>query len=119
VIGDISCDLLGGIEITNDVTDPANPCYTYFPNKDKYEDGITKDGISVMAIDNLPCEFPKEASAEFSHVLKNFVYEIYHANFEKSFDELELSYPIKKALILHKGKLTKDYLYLNQHLKSE
>lgn len=119
VIGDISCDLLGGIEITNDVTDPSNPCYTYFPDRDKYENGITKDGISVMAIDNLPCEFPKEASAEFSHVLKNFVYEIYHADFEKSFDKLELSYPIKKALILHKGKLTKDYLYLNQHLKSE
>ncbi|NWF90001.1 MAG: hypothetical protein HXY50_11140 [Ignavibacteriaceae bacterium] len=119
VIGDISCDLLGGIEITNDITDPANPCYTYFPSTNSYKDAITKDGISVMAIDNLPCEFPKEASAEFSHVLKNYVYEIYHADFGKSFDELELSYPIKKALILHKGKLTKDYLYLNQYLKSE
>jgi alpha-aminoadipic semialdehyde synthase len=119
VIGDISCDLLGGIEITNDVTDPANPCYTYFPTTDKYEEGIKQNGITVMAIDNLPCEFPKEASAEFSHVLKNFVYEIYHADFEKSYDELELSYPIKKALIVHKGKLTKDYLYLNQYLKSE
>jgi alpha-aminoadipic semialdehyde synthase len=119
VIGDISCDLLGGIEITNDVTDPANPCYTYFPEADKYEDGIKKNGITVMAIDNLPCEFPKEASAEFSHILKNYVYEIYHADFEKNFDELELSYPIKKALIVHKGKLTKDYSYLNQYLKTE
>jgi alpha-aminoadipic semialdehyde synthase len=119
VIGDISCDLLGGIEITHDVTDPANPCYTYFPQEDKYMDGVTKDGITVMAIDNLPCEFPKEASAEFSHVLKNYVYEIYHADFQKNFDELELSYPIKKALIVHKGKLTKDYLYINQYLQTE
>lgn len=119
VIGDISCDLLGGIEITNDVTDPGNPCYTYFPKTDKYEDGTKKDGITVMAIDNLPCEFPKEASAEFSHVLKNFVYEIYHADFEKNFEELELAYPIKKALIVHKGKLTKDYLYIKQYLKTE
>ena len=119
VIGDVSCDLFGGIEITNDVTDPANPTYTYFPKSDKYEDGTKKDGVTVMAIDNLPCEFPKEASAEFSHVLKNFVYEIYHADFEKSFEELELAYPIKKALIVHKGKLTKDYLYLNQYLKTE
>jgi len=119
VIGDISCDLFGGIEITNDVTDPANPCYTYFPHEDNYEDGVKKDGISIMAIDNLPCEFPKEASAEFSHVLKNFVYEIYHADFEKNFEELELAYPIKKALIVHKGKLTKDYLYINQYLKTE
>lgn len=119
VIGDISCDLNGGIEITHDVTDPANPCYTYFPKIEKYEDGINKDGITVMAIDNLPCEFPKEASAEFSHVLKNYVYEIYHADFEKSIDEIELSYPIKKALIVHKGKLTKDYLYINQYLQTE
>lgn len=119
VIGDLSCDLFGGIEITNDVTDPANPTYTYFTKSEQYEDGTKKDGISIMAIDNLPCEFPKEASAEFSHVLKNFVYEIYHADFEKSFEELELAYPIKKALIVHKGKLTQDYLYLNQHLKSE
>jgi len=119
VIGDLSCDLLGGIEITNDVTDPANPTYTYLPESDKYEDGTKKGGVTVMAIDNLPCEFPKEASAEFSHVLKNFVYEIYHADFEKNFEELELAYPIKKALIVHKGKLTKDYLYLNQYLKTE
>lgn len=119
IIGDISCDLFGGIEITNDVTDPAYPTYTYFPKSDTYKKGTTKEGITVMAIDNLPCEFPKEASAEFSHVLKNYVYEIYHADFEKSFDELELSYPIKEALIVHKGKLTKDYLYINQYLKSE
>ena len=119
VIGDVSCDLLGGIEITNKFTDPANHTYTYFPDSDKYENGTKKRGVTVMAIDNLPCEFPKAASVEFSHVLKNFVYEIYHADFEKSFEELELAYPIKKALIVHKGKLTKDYLYLNQYLISE
>ena len=119
VIGDVSCDLLGGIEITNEFTDPSNPTYTYFTDSDKYENGTKKRGVTVMAIDNLPCEFPKAASVEFSHVLKNFVYEIYHADFEKSFEELELAYPIKKALIVHKGKLTKDYLYLNQYLKSE
>jgi alpha-aminoadipic semialdehyde synthase len=119
VIGDISCDLLGGIEITNHFTDPSNPTYTYFADTDKYDTGTKSDGVTVMTIDNLPCEFPKEASKEFSHVLKNFVYEIYHADFEKSFEELELAYPIKKALIVHKGKLTKDYLYLNQYLKTE
>lgn len=119
VIGDISCDLFGGIEITHKVTDPSNPCYTYFPNTVKYEDGIKKEGIAVMAIDNLPCEFPKEASSEFSHVLKNYVYEIYHADFEKPFEELDLSYPIKQALVVHKGKLTKNYSYIKQYLSLE
>lgn len=119
VIGDISCDLFGGIEITHKFTEPSNPCYTYFPNVDKYKDGIMEEGITVIAIDNLPGEFPKEASAEFSHVLKNYVYEIYHTDFEKPFEELDLSYPIKQALIVHKGKLTKNYSYIQQYLSLE
>ncbi|MCX8011486.1 MAG: hypothetical protein N3A61_10060 [Ignavibacteria bacterium] len=116
VIGDLSCDINGGVEICYRVTDPANPTYTYFPKENSFEDGTKKDGITVMAIDNLPCEFPREASSEFSSVLSKYVYEIYHADFNKSFEELELSYPIKKGLILHKGKLTKEYEYLTEYL---
>ncbi len=56
-----------------------------------------------MSVDNLPCEFPVESSTEFSSVLKNYVQEIAGADYNKEFEELELSYPIKKALILHKG----------------
>ena len=82
----------------------------------KYKNGIREDGITIMAVDNLPCEFPKEASKEFSSVLKGFVYEIANADYDKPFDEISLSYPIKQALILQKGELTKDYLYLNQFL---
>ena len=69
-----------------------------------------------MAVDNLPCEFPKESSKEFSSVLKNYVNEIVNEDFNKPFEELTLSFPIKKALILHKGELTKDYLYLKKYL---
>ena len=46
-------------------------------------------------------------------------WEKFDLDFEKSFEELELAHPIKKALIVHKGKLTKDYSYLNQYLKTE
>jgi alpha-aminoadipic semialdehyde synthase len=116
VIGDISCDINGSIEITYKATNPGNPNYTYFPEKDLYEDDIKPTGITVMTIDNLPCEFPKDASKEFSSALKNYVYEILSTDFNKTFEELSLSYPIKKALILHNGELTKDYLYLNKYL---
>ena len=44
------------------------------------------------------------------------VYEIVNENFSQSFDDLSLSFPIKKALILHRGELTKEYQYLNQYL---
>jgi alpha-aminoadipic semialdehyde synthase len=116
VIGDISCDIAGSIEITNKATEPGNAFYTYFPDNLNYKNGIREDGITIMAVDNLPCEFPKEASKEFSSVLKNYVYEIANTDYDKPFDELSLTYPIKHALILQKGELTNDYLYLKQFL---
>jgi len=116
VIGDISVDVNGAIEITYKATDPGNAFYTYQPANDKFEDGIKKDGITIMAVDNLPCEFPKESSKEFSSILKNYVYEIVNEDFNKPFEELSLSNPIKKALILQNGELTKDYHYLKKYL---
>lgn len=116
VIGDISVDINGAIEITHKATDPGNAFFTYYPSSDTFEDGIQKNGITVMAVDNLPCEFPKESSKEFSSVLKKYVPEIVNENFNKPFEELSLSYPIKKALILQNGELTKDYLYIKKYL---
>jgi alpha-aminoadipic semialdehyde synthase len=116
VIGDISVDINGAIEITHKATDPGNAFFTYYQSSDTFEDGVQKNGITIMAVDNLPCEFPKESSKEFSSVLKNFVPEIVKQDFNKPFEELSLSHPIKKALILQNGELTKDYLYLKKYL---
>ncbi len=119
VIGDISCDVDGAVEITHKVTKPDNPAFTYFYDTEKFKDGIEREGITVMAVDNLPCEFPIESSASFSRVLKEFVPGIVNADFNSDFDELELPLPIKAALILHKGKLTKNYTYLTKFLNKE
>ena len=116
VIGDISIDVEGAIEITYKATDPGNAFYTYQPANNTFEDGIQKDGITIMAVDNLPCEFPRESSKEFSSILRNYVYEIANEDFNKPFEVLSLSNPIKKALILQNGELTNDYLYLKKYL---
>jgi saccharopine dehydrogenase (NAD+, L-lysine forming) len=116
VIGDISCDIEGSIEITRAATMPDHACFTYFPGTDSFEDGIRENGITVMAIDNLPCEFPREASMFFSNVLKTFANDIVSADFSRSFEDLALPSPIKKALILHKGALTKDYTYMEKFI---
>ncbi len=116
VIGDISCDIEGSIEITKDATMPDHACFTYFPETDRFEDEICQTGVTVMAIDNLPCEFPKEASMFFSDILKNYVNDIAAADFGKPFETLSLPYPIKKALILHNGQLTPDYEYMRQFI---
>ena len=116
IIGDISCDIDGAIEITNKSTQPDNPCFTYLSDKDEYIDGIQENGITIMAVDNLPCEFAKEASIEFSYALKKFANEIVSANYNDTFENLDLPNPIKKALILHNGSLTNEYRYMENYL---
>lgn len=116
VIGDISCDIEGSIEITKDSTKPDNACYTYFADMDDFKDGIQEKGITIMAIDNLPCEFSKESSSAFSGELKEFVKAIATADYSRDFSNLQLPNEVKKALILHNGQLTKDFQYIFEFL---
>ena len=119
VIGDISCDINGSIEITYKSTKPDKPDFTYFAEEGKFEDGPQRKGVTVVAVDNLPCEFPMESSSAFSSVLKSFINDIVCTDFENDFEHLKLAFPIKKALILHRGELMKDYKYLKKFLKAE
>jgi saccharopine dehydrogenase (NAD+, L-lysine-forming) len=117
VIGDISCDINGSIEITKEATYPDNATYTYFAEKDKFEDGTQRNGVTVMAVDNLPCEFPRESSDYFSSVLSEYVDNIVTSNYKGDFGELALPHPIKTSQILHRGVLTPDYNYIKEYLK--
>lgn len=117
VIGDISCDIDGSVEITHKATMPDNPVFTYFPQEEKFEDGTKRGGISVMAVDNLPCEFPKDSSEAFSDALKDFIPGIVGQNYGGSYNDMKLPDPISKALILHQGKLTPDYDYMKDFIK--
>ena len=114
IIGDITCDINGSVEITRESTKPDKPCYTYYAENDSFVDGIQDTGITVMAIDNLPCEFPREASIEFSQELTNLVNGIVTADFTVDYNEIVLPYEIKKATILYNGCLTEKYDYLNE-----
>jgi hypothetical protein len=46
----------------------AEPFYGYLPSDDKEVDVFHPAAIVVMAVDNLPCELPKDASEGFVHV---------------------------------------------------
>jgi alpha-aminoadipic semialdehyde synthase len=117
IIGDISCDIEGGIEATLKTTKPDNPVFIYDPFTDEATVGLEGKGMAIMAVDNLPCELPIESSISFSETLKPFVPLIAKADYRKSFDELDLPPVIKNAVIVHAGKLTKNYHYLEEHLK--
>jgi len=116
VIGDISVDVNGAIEFTEKVTNPGRPVFVYNPLKDEIIDDYDSKGVVVMAVDNLPCEIPRESSKAFSQTLLEFIPPIANSDFSKNFDSLDIPSEIKKAIILHNGKLTPDYEYINKFL---
>lgn len=116
IIGDISCDINGAIECTAKATNSGEPVFVYDPIRDKLKDGWKGKGVVVLAVDNLPCELPKESSADFSEVLKKFVPELAKADFSVSFDQCKLPAAIKNAVIVYHGKLTPNYRYLEKFL---
>lgn len=69
VIADISCDIADPIASTLRPSTIADPLYGY--NRDTQSEGDWQEegNLVVMAVDNLPCELPKEASEEFGKQL--------------------------------------------------
>lgn len=116
VIGDITCDPDGSIEITHKGTEIEDPVFVYNPDSDKATMGFKGHGILVMAVDILPSELPRDASKEFANALFPFVKAIANADFGKGYDDLHLPQAIKKALILHKGTLTPKFEYIFGYL---
>jgi len=117
VIGDITCDVNGSIELTVKSTSIEEPIYTYNPKTDEIEIGHTGTGILIMAVDILPSELPRDSSYGFSDVLSTYIKTFSEADFNKPFNKIHIPSSIKRALILHKGKLTPKYEYLKEHLK--
>ena len=116
VIGDISCDVEGAIECTVKATEPDNPVYVYDPIADRAIDGIEGSGPVVMAVEILPSELPREASAYFSGILKDYVPAIAQADFSRDLESCGLPAPIRRAVIAYRGELTPDYRYIERHL---
>lgn len=117
-IGDISCDIHGSVECTEIATTIEDPVFIYDPLADSFEMGFEGDGVAVMAVDILPSELPREASAHFSESLMPFMKHIAKTDFSASFKELNLPEAIKKAVIAHDGSLTPNYRYLESSLKT-
>jgi alpha-aminoadipic semialdehyde synthase len=114
VIGDISCDINGGIQSTTHPTNPGEPVFTYVVKTGESKVGIHDGGPLMMTVDNLPCELPKESSTSFGAALLPFVPAIAAADYWVDWDKLDLPDEIKKAIIVYNGKLTKNFSYLQE-----
>lgn len=116
LVVDITCDIDGAIELTHRATQPDDPVYVFDPERDVFLDGAEADGVAVLAVDNLPCELPRDASDHFSEALRDFVPAIATADIEKPLGRLDLPPEVERAVVTHRGKLTLDYRYLEKDL---
>lgn len=116
-IADISCDTNGSIECNVKSTTSDMPAYRVDPATGKTEDGHLGEGIVLLAVDNLPCELPRDASSFFSNQLKPFIPALLKADFDTTCDVSSLPPEIQRAVIVINGQLTRNYNYLERHLK--
>jgi len=116
VIGDISCDVNGGVECTVKCTTPSDPVFTYDLEKDEARDGVKGRGPVIMAVDNLPAEISLESSVFFSQTIRPFIPAIAAADYSRKFDQCLLPPALRKAVILFRGNLTPDYEYMRKFI---
>ncbi len=117
VIGDVTCDIRGSLSSTIRATTPGDPVYLYDPELDQEREGFSDHGPLVLAVDNLPCEIPYDASMSFSKALYPFVREILMCDYSLPYPRLRLSPAIHGAVICHQGELTPSYTYLERFLE--
>ncbi|MFW5741409.1 MAG: bifunctional lysine ketoglutarate reductase /saccharopine dehydrogenase family protein [Myxococcota bacterium] len=116
VIGDIACDIEGSVEVTLEATTPGDPVYVYEPERKGIVRGVRGRGPVIMAVDNLPCELPVEASDHFGDALLRFVPLLARCDWNRPLEELALPAEIKNAIIAHDGKLAPAWQHLQAHL---
>lgn len=115
VIGDITCDPNGSIEFSKE-TWIDDPVYMYDPINETSISGFEGNGVAVMAVTNLPCEFSADASIQFSNDLMPFLERIVKANYKGSLKDSNLPEEIKRAVILWNGNFTPQYSYMKKYL---
>ena len=106
LVADITCDINGSIPCTMRASSIPDPVYDY----DKRSEQIVNfysdpDNITVMAVDNLPCELPRDASESFARQLAQHIF------YNLVVEDKDLV--LNQATIVKNGKLTIKYSYLS------
>lgn len=111
MIADISCDIDGPIASTLRPSTIAEPFYGYNSKDEMEGDFMDEKNIGVMAVDNLPCELPRDASDSFG---KSFLEHILPALVGEDPDGI-----IERASETnHEGQLSPHFSYLKDFIAS-
>ena len=108
VVADVSCDIDGPIACTIKPSTIADPIYGYNPKTEQVDDYLKEDVIAVMAVDNLPCELPNDASVGFGEMFAKHVIPAFFNN-----DKTGI---LHRAQMTTNGKLTERYSYLQNYV---
>ncbi|SHM78875.1 NAD(P)-dependent oxidoreductase [Polaribacter sp. KT 15] len=107
-VADISCDVDGPVASTIKASTIAEPIYGYDPKTEKEVDYQDENAIVVMAVDNLPCELPKDASEGFGEMFLENVIPAFFNNDENGV--------LARAKMTENGKLTDRFSYLQDYV---
>jgi len=108
VVADISCDIDGPVACTIRPSTIENPIYGYDPHSASEVDFKNPNAIAVMAVDNLPCELPRDASDGFG---KTFIEKIIPAFFNEDKDGI-----LSRSKMSENGQLTPAFSYLQDYV---
>lgn len=107
-IADVTCDIDGSIPCTKRSSTIEDPAFDYNPWTGHLEPAYNKQGnITMMAVDNLPCELPRNASRDFGRQLVDNVFPYLLGDDDGT---------IERATITKNGKLTEKYAYLQDYV---
>lgn len=109
IIADVSCDVAEPIASTLRSSTIADPFYGYDPLTGNEADFYSPKTIGVMAVDNLPCELPRNSSNDFGRVL---IDKIFPCLFGDDPEKV-----IERAMICSKGELMPRFSYLADYAK--
>jgi saccharopine dehydrogenase (NAD+, L-lysine forming) len=109
VIADITCDIDGSVPSTLRASTIAEPFYGYNPITEQIDIPFSTQTITVMAVDNLPCELPRDASDDFG---KDLCERVLPNLLEDDKDGM-----IERATIAKDGKLMPAFAYLENYVK--
>ena len=107
-VADISCDVDGPVASTLRASTIASPFYGYNPQTEAEVDFKDKNAIVVMAVDNLPCELPQDASEGFG--------EMFLENVIPAFFNNDKYGVLERAKMTENGKLTARFSYLQDYV---
>lgn len=113
-LADITCDIEGSVEFLKRPCTIDNPFFMYDAITDEVNTAIEGRGVLVLGVDNLPAEFPKDASQHFSQALSKFALPLSESDPTKPFSEAHSYLPpeVYNSCITADGKLTPSFEYI-------